>query len=258
LLKGGINMDSKAVFAENLRRACSQFPTIKIVCNGTGINRQQFNKYLAGSSIPNSATLEKICAFLDVTQESMFSLSFKPKMETKRKGPSNKFGFLLPQDRDFDTEVPEFPAGNYLFYSPLQKIPGMIARSLLKIRNDHGGKSFIRISKLANAETRLTRRFGLGRHSGSVFSNETDIYLLGRNRFAPRQLSLIVFEKSAIISERCFTGLAITKSIGGLTALKFCAIQAEKETSAKNLLSLVGTIHESDSSIDPFVSVSLK
>jgi transcriptional regulator with XRE-family HTH domain len=251
-------MNTNSLFAENLRRACLRYRTISMVCDGIGINRQQFYKYLTGATMPNAMTLERICAFLNVTQESMFQPESKQKPSNKRTGTDDKFGFLLPQDRDFDTEVAELPVGNYLFYTPLQKIPGMISRSLLKIRNSETGKTFTRISRFTNSEARLMRNFGHGRHAGTVFSNDTDIYLLGRNRYAPRQLSLIVFEKTAIISEQCFTGMAITKSIGGLIALKFCAVQADTKLSDRKALSLVGTIHEADASIDPFVAASIK
>ena len=65
-------MSLHSKFAANLRRKCANFGSIAEVCRGVGINRQQFNKYLAGNSIPNALTLRKICIFLDIQEQSLF------------------------------------------------------------------------------------------------------------------------------------------------------------------------------------------
>ncbi len=36
------------------------------------INRQQFSKYLAGTSLPSAAVLRKICSALNVSEKSLF------------------------------------------------------------------------------------------------------------------------------------------------------------------------------------------
>ncbi|MEI7599437.1 MAG: hypothetical protein WCJ41_08955 [Aestuariivirga sp.] len=37
--------------------------TIVQACKHTGINRQQFNKYLAGQIMPGARTMRKICSY---------------------------------------------------------------------------------------------------------------------------------------------------------------------------------------------------
>ncbi|MCZ4292320.1 helix-turn-helix domain-containing protein [Hoeflea alexandrii] len=46
--------------AENLRLLCSAEPSISAVCRQIGINRQQFNKYLNGTSRPSATNLRRI------------------------------------------------------------------------------------------------------------------------------------------------------------------------------------------------------
>ena len=70
--RGTLKMSLHFKFAANLRRKCADFGSIAEVCRGVGINRQQFNKYLAGNSIPNALTLRKICIFLDIQEQSLF------------------------------------------------------------------------------------------------------------------------------------------------------------------------------------------
>src|SRR5690606_31389387 len=58
-LKGDEAMDADD-FAANLRLLCSTEPSVSAVCRGIGINRQQFNKYLNGTSQPSAANLRRI------------------------------------------------------------------------------------------------------------------------------------------------------------------------------------------------------
>src|SRR5260221_599391 len=55
-------MTLKQNFATNLRLLCGRHRSVSEVCRRLAINRQQFNKYLAGPSLPSSATLVRICA----------------------------------------------------------------------------------------------------------------------------------------------------------------------------------------------------
>src|SRR3546814_2410873 len=59
---------SDEVFAENLRLLCSYYESVSAVCRRLGMNRQQFNKYLAGHSMPSRHNLRRICAFFGVEE----------------------------------------------------------------------------------------------------------------------------------------------------------------------------------------------
>jgi len=59
--------------AANLKLLCSLYPSVAQVCRELGINRQQFNKYLAAHSMPTPHTLRRICEFFDVDQTGIVS-----------------------------------------------------------------------------------------------------------------------------------------------------------------------------------------
>lgn len=59
--------------AANLKHVCSLYPSIAQVCRELGINRQQFNKYLAAQSMPTPHTLRRICEFFDIDQTDILS-----------------------------------------------------------------------------------------------------------------------------------------------------------------------------------------
>jgi hypothetical protein len=56
-------MSLREVLSANLSRLCEGEVSIAAVCRATRINRQQFNRYLSGASIPNGRNLEKICRY---------------------------------------------------------------------------------------------------------------------------------------------------------------------------------------------------
>ncbi len=58
-------------FAANLAYACSLLPSIAEVCRRVGINRQQFNKYLASSVRPSRHNMRRICDFFGVTESEL-------------------------------------------------------------------------------------------------------------------------------------------------------------------------------------------
>ncbi len=50
-------------FTANLKLAASYYPSVSQMCRKLGINRQQFMKYLAGTSFPSRHNLRRICDF---------------------------------------------------------------------------------------------------------------------------------------------------------------------------------------------------
>lgn len=56
----------RGVFGANLRRLGRDAPSISALCRDLGINRTQFNRYLAGESFPRPDVLHRICRFFGV------------------------------------------------------------------------------------------------------------------------------------------------------------------------------------------------
>ncbi len=56
----------RSVFGANLRKLGSSAASISALCRDLGINRTQFNRYLAGESFPRPDVLHRICTFFDV------------------------------------------------------------------------------------------------------------------------------------------------------------------------------------------------
>ncbi|QXW42868.1 helix-turn-helix domain-containing protein [Pseudomonas amygdali] len=66
-------MDNEDNFQENLKILCEQVGTVSEMCRRIGINRQQFNKYLAGTHLPSKANLRAIASFFGVSIDALNS-----------------------------------------------------------------------------------------------------------------------------------------------------------------------------------------
>src|SRR6056297_1992858 len=56
----------RGMFGRNLRVLTGSYPSIAALCRELGINRTQFNRYLAGESFPRPDILHRICTFFEV------------------------------------------------------------------------------------------------------------------------------------------------------------------------------------------------
>lgn len=58
---------------ENLRTLSERAGTVTDICRKIGINRQQFNKYLAGTHTPSKSNLRSIASFFGLSEDVLFS-----------------------------------------------------------------------------------------------------------------------------------------------------------------------------------------
>lgn len=61
-----------SICAENLRYLCATKSSISQVCRETGINRQQFNKYLAGKFAPSRVNLQRLAHYFYIDSQWLF------------------------------------------------------------------------------------------------------------------------------------------------------------------------------------------
>lgn len=163
-------------FANNLRALCAQHGSIAAVCTAIGMNRQQFNKYLAGSTLPNAPTLERICGFFEIAPESLFQ------------APPDAGGGALPATITGSLSRAlgamhnsTLRPGCYHVYTPWPREPAKCLRSALLVHQKGGNTLFSRFTKFRNPGSR--QRFDLSvRHDGVVLESDKAKYLLATSR----------------------------------------------------------------------------
>ncbi|ETX29144.1 helix-turn-helix domain-containing protein [Roseivivax isoporae] len=127
----------------NLSYACSLFPSIAHVCRRIGINRQQFNKYLAGAVRPSRHNTRKICDFFGVTEAELLmetprfveliSLRRRPVPEAE----SSPIGPTLKRLNQFSAPLDRY-CGAYFRYFFSYSTPGQIIRSFALLTRRDG------------------------------------------------------------------------------------------------------------------------
>jgi transcriptional regulator with XRE-family HTH domain len=83
-------------FVNNLKLACSYYPSVSEVSRRVGINRQQFMRYLAGDSYPSRHNLRKLCDLFGVDEYELLM-------------PAHQFRNLLRLKKDREDGLVKLP-----------------------------------------------------------------------------------------------------------------------------------------------------
>jgi transcriptional regulator with XRE-family HTH domain len=254
-------MSIHSTFAENLRSKCMEHESIAAVCSGIGINRQQFNKYLAGSALPNAITLRKICKYLDVPEQALFLGDPSPVPRSKERVqfnglPSEPFSLLGGLCSTNLNEETELCPGAYYCYFPLQNAPGLLLRSLVLVRKRQGVTTFVRFTVFPSSN-RSAKYLAAGKHRGIVFSNGKDFYFLGMNIYAPRQLSLMTVELTKDRGSEFFSGAILTRNANDVVSSQLCMRYESQEKTVRQMVRELGFHHELNCDLEPLLLAKL-
>jgi transcriptional regulator with XRE-family HTH domain len=258
-------MNSHGVFAENLRKVCYQHPSISAVCSGVGINRQQFNKYLAGQSMPNSATLRKICDFLNTNERDLFSpdADVAHQCMTSRKdiaGPSfdraSSVLAMLQHMPDTGTSLSAniMQPGYYDCYFPLQNSELFIMKSLVKITIVENQTHFSRLTKFP-AKSGSRKYLARGKHVGLVISNLHEVYFVGVSRSPPHHMSFLAFGRENTGNTQFLSGVASVRTGTSQFVARTCMRYIGQHINSRKCLTELGPVGINDASLDSFVRI---
>ena len=204
-------------FADNLRALCTRHGSIAAVCRALGMNRQQFNKYLSGSTLPNVSTLEKICGFFGIESESLFqdpALFDQPKQEALFGGLTLP-GFGLAANAFAAMQPTTLSAGCYHLHSLWPRDEGQCLREALFIQKKGGATVFTRFTKY-RVIGRHRHYYLSGRHDGVVLESEKARFLLSLNRKGSGELSLLSIGAENALSQGFLSGLALGMTPSGV------------------------------------------
>jgi transcriptional regulator with XRE-family HTH domain len=259
-LFGRQHMNSLDVFAQNLRRECRRFPSIADVCRQAEINRQQFNKYLAGKGLPSAAVLHKICSTLNVSEHILFNAPVEPSVAPPLSAIEQSLLLLrnVPGLRfdKLDLTNTDFPEGDFFCYFQMHKVPGMLVRSFLRVKRHGVFTGFVRSTVLSNSGSKMTLMLK-GRHSGVVLATQSEYNFIGQNRYAPFQLSFMSVPRLNGTGPIYFSGHASTKSAGETISSRFCLSRILDTHNTRNSLRQLSLVHEHEASVETLLMSSL-
>lgn len=165
----------------NLALLCGYHPSTAEVCRKLGINRQQFNKYLAGTSHPSRHNMRRICDFFGVSEsellmepqqfESIVSLKRKPMEQEELSKPLRHLDRLYRHSQGLDKYV-----GYYFRYFYSFGNPGLVIRSIVSVYKEDERFFWKNIELLRDPET--GRSHGVNKYEGAMFYIADRIYVL--------------------------------------------------------------------------------
>ncbi|OLP56496.1 transcriptional regulator [Rhizobium rhizosphaerae] len=151
-------------FLVNLRFACTTRRSVSDICRAIGLNRQQFNRYIAGQSRPSPHNLARIAAYFGV---SVADFALEPRQFELR---------ILSPDRDRsearllldgfpgDLQVLRRHLGYYQTFHLSPSWPGMVVSSCTRLWEERGSvriKSIERMRDPANEIIQFSKYVGL-------------------------------------------------------------------------------------------------
>lgn len=169
------------------------------------MNRQQFNTYLAGSTLPDAPALERICSFSGVPPDTLFQ------------APQAASSAVLPQAAAAALEhmrASTLRPGCSHFDTPSPREPQKCVRSALFIYRKDGLTLFNRFTRFRQPGLRQ-RCFLSGRHDGVVLESEKAKYLLATNRKGHGEASLVTLGAERALSPDFMRGLALVMDPSG-------------------------------------------
>lgn len=154
-------------FPTNLSQLCSYHASIAEVCRKLGINRQQFNKYLAGATRPSRHNMRRICDFFGVTESEMLlepdrftdlvSLRRRPRDNGPAREPLKHVEALYRESGSLERYQ-----GFYYRYFYSFGYPGRIIKSLVQIFG-HEGRTYwknMEVSRLEAGRSDVSKYLG--------------------------------------------------------------------------------------------------
>ncbi len=153
-------------FQKNLRWICGYYKSISEVCRKIGINRQQFNKYLNGTSEPSEYNMRQICNFFGVEEYEIL----KPHDEFKHMIDTNEPSAMLADQASGrhgeaatiftrENNVPNMYLGYYYKYYQSFSDPGKILKAFVHIYTDDDISRYKCIERLGDPANRRDSRF---------------------------------------------------------------------------------------------------
>ena len=192
-------------FSENLRSLCRTQPSVSHICREIGINRQQFERYLQGRSLPSSHNTYRICRYFGVPEKSLFVSPDEFEQTRTNLRPDFAPSALLDDLFPGDLSVLRNYLGIYHSHFVNRSWPDMVQRALC-IVTEHDGKILTRyIGRVKDPQSSLVYR---SKFRGLMSVHGDRLFLLERGNAATDALAQTILMPPERHRAAYVTGLA--------------------------------------------------
>jgi transcriptional regulator with XRE-family HTH domain len=247
-------MSLREAFAANLTRLCRGAESVAAVCRATKINRQQFDRYLSGGSLPNQRNRDKICHYFKIDEQTLF----QENNGSLASDPIDRGAQWLPTDMRSALKLLHSNAGRtispgiYFLHFVIPQEQNSIMRSTLVVKADGDLMTFRRLTGLSERKGSWWSNF-VGDHKGVILERTHGIYLIGLNtRGANHEPTFVVLHWIAI-SQAMWGGQAMILTPSGPTITAVVLNPCEKAMGLRQALRASHVYSADDPCIDPMV-----
>jgi transcriptional regulator with XRE-family HTH domain len=239
-------------FGKDLKDLVLARGTIAQACKDTGINRQQFNKYLSGQILPGVRTMRKICNYLGVTEERLMSGRLIEFVQAHR---------FVPAESDLGLEPLPARAGHqsvlrngfYRAYFPVHGHQNLVARWLVHVLNGPNGTQIHTCRNRFRNGTAMGYAANRIRYRGPVAYGPDEASLIGTAR-TPLPLQANVFVNlQPLLGRDYFSAMVLTRRAEGPLALSGVMKFLGAECTARSALAGLGIVSLDDPVTDPVI-----
>lgn len=202
----------KANLAANLKYLCNQSRSVAAVCRSVEINRQQFNKYLNGTTFPSPHTLSRICSYFRV-DETEIVLPPSEFLSIVRDVPANiQQGPLSASDLQSIERLRRY-IGYYHAYYRSPAYPGLIVRSVSNLIETENGNFDHTLERHITDKHDMPGSF-VCKYRGPVVLNSERIYIYHNHSISHDVRSLVILYPSHRPTIKLLSGVFVSVSGG--------------------------------------------
>ena len=243
----------------NLRHLVNSFGSISEFCRAVEINRQQFNKYLNGRSLPSPRNLRRICDHTGMSESDLFlpvnefaGRCTKPHQEEKTGSPL--FSFIQSVQKFSGEAMKKYQGLYFKYYYSLSK-PGLVRKSLLSISITEDGAH----TKCVEPVSKDLARFGMAslcKYTGEVIFLGDRLFLLEFEYLSRKEISYSVYFPSYMNSSFTLPGLMLGVSAGNRrdpAASRVLLVRVETQENLKAAVRSCGLFDPDGGEIDQHI-----
>jgi transcriptional regulator with XRE-family HTH domain len=240
-------MSLRLNMAKNLRRLTARIGSANYVCRELDINRQQFEKYLKGRSLPSAATLKRICSYFKVSEEELFAAALEPEAEEPQDQPTASACESVLQPL-FSEPPPSIKPGIYFLWMTVPTQPNQVVCAPLFIERRAEKMTFRRVTGGAEPKERLWFH-RVGDHQGVIVERLNWLLLIAVNQRGNHEPSMIRL-KAVPLSSVVLGGHATILTPTGISFAAACMRPAPGGTTSRQALRQSHQFDKNDMSVD--------
>ena len=241
----------------NLARLCESKGSIAAVCRATDINRQQFNRYLSGDTVPNKRNRDKICRYFGIEERELFR---EPAEDPARRSADASGSWSHREMRAamkliYSEPQASIRPGIYFAHFAIPEDQSSIMRSVLVVRNDGNLTTFRRLTGISEPRRSWWSHF-TGDHKGIIIERLGWLYLVALNWRGTRDPTMLAL-RWIPISEPMLGGHAMIMTPAGPTVTAVVVSPCEKSMRFRAAVRASHVYSSDDQEIDPMIMDAL-